>query len=107
MPKKQSKKRGKKKSRITHAHGKNRKREVIFNKFITYLKNKKSRYVKSLSDEYDCVTNPENSNYEAVKDAILKFIKENKLEEKDQGFDTSNVIEESLLDFIPLDCEKV
>ena len=121
MPRKQSaikknkskrnllKKRGsikRRKSRVSH--GKNNrsvdKMEEIYNKFIVYLKNIKGNYVH-MKEEYDCVTNPKNSNYSVVKDAIINYISKNELDKKPDDFDTSNNIEESLLDFIPLDCE--
>ena len=111
MPRKQSKKRGSIKNRKSKtSFGRNntrvnRKHRVIFNKFIDYLKTKKNKYT-SMKDEYDCVTNPKNSHYTVVKDAIIKFIIDNELDQKPRGFDTSNAIEESLLDLIPLECEK-
>ena len=111
MPRKQSKKRGSiknKKSKTSFGRNStrvNRKHTLIFNKFIDYLKTRKNKYT-SMKDEYDCVTNPKNSHYTVVKDAIIKFIIKNELHQKPRGFDTSNVIEESLLDLIPLECEK-
>ena len=110
MTRKQSKKKGsikRKKSRVSHGRNStrvNRKQTAIFNKFVNYLKTKKGNY-KSMKDEYDCVTNPKNSNYSVVKDAIINFIIKNELDKKPEDFNTSNNIEESLLDFIPFDCE--
>lgn len=110
MPRKQSKKKGSiknKKSKTSFGRNntrENRKHRVIFNKFIDYLKTKKGNY-KSMKDEYDCVTNPKNGNYSVVKDAIIKFIIKNELDKKPDDFNTSNNIEESLLDFIPFDCK--
>lgn len=56
-------------------------------------------------DVYDCVTNPKNSHYNIVKDAIIKFITHEHLHTKPRGFNTSNAIEESLLDFVPFECD--
>ena len=102
------KKRGsikRRKSRVSH--GKNNrsvdKMEEIYNKFIVYLKKIKGNYVH-MKEEYDCVTNPKNDNYSEVKANIIDFIKREHLHKKPEGFDTSNAIEESLLDLIPLKC---
>ena len=121
MPRKQSaikknkskrnllKKRGsikRRKSRVSHGRNStsvNRKQE-IYDNFVHYLKNKKNFY-KSSKDVYDCVTNPKNDNYSVVKDAIIKFITQEHLHTKPRSFNTSNAIEESLLDLIPLDCK--
>ena len=110
MTRKQSKKKGSiknKKSKTSFGRNNtriNRKHREIYNKFIEYLKTKKGNY-KSMKDEYDCVTNPKNSNYSVVKDAIINFIIKNELDKKPEDFNTSNNIEESLLDFIPFDCK--
>ena len=110
MPPKQLKKKvsiKKRKSKISHGRNStrvNRKYRKIYNKFIDYLKTKKGNY-KSMKDEYDCVTNPKNRNYSVVKNDIIDFIKREQLDQKPEDFNTSNNIEESLLDFIPFDCE--
>tara|TARA_B100000700_G_C14766485_1_gene724631 strand:+ start:261 stop:602 length:342 start_codon:yes stop_codon:yes gene_type:complete len=110
MTRKQSKKKGlikRKKSRVSHGRNStrvNRKQIAIFNKFIDYLKTKKGNY-KSMKDVYDCVTNTKNRNYSVVKNDIIDFIKREQLDLKPEDFNTSNNIEESLLDFIPFDCK--
>ena len=112
MPRKQSKKKGsikKRKSKTSFGRNNtriNRKQTEIYNKFVNYLKTEKKKdYIISSKDVYDCVTNTKNSNYSVVKDAIINFIIKNELDKKPKDFNTSNVIEESLLDLIPLDCE--
>ena len=113
MPRKQSKKRGliknKKNRKSKTSFGRNstrvnRKHTLIYNEFIDYLKNKKD-YYKSSKDVYDCVTNPANNHYTEVKNAIIKFIVKHKLDQKPDDFNKSNIIEESLLDLIPLKCD--
>jgi len=110
MPRKQSKKKGsikKRKSRTSFGRNNtriNRKHRQIYNKFIEYLKTKKGNY-KSMKDVYDCVTNPKNSKYSIVKDAIIKFIEKEKLDQKSRDFDTSNAIAEQLSALVPFDCD--
>ena len=94
------------KSRVSHGRNStrvNRKQIEIYNNFIDYLKRTKGNYVH-MKEEYDCVTNPINRNYNIVKADIINFIKKQKLDHKPDDFDTSNAIEERLLDLIPLEC---